>query len=164
MDSQRLESLLASLATQLLTNNQQLVTAESCTGGWIAEAVTSMAGSSVWFERGVVTYSNEAKQELLGVKAATLSTYGAVSEQTAVEMATGILANSHGQLAIATTGIAGPGGGSEEKPVGTVWFGFAGEGLTTQAWRKTFTGDRTQVRQQAVIFALEQVLAIKKEV
>ena len=133
-----------------------LVTAESCTGGWVAQAVTSIAGSSEWFERGFVTYSNAAKQELLGVKRATLKKHGAVSEETAREMAQGALARSKGTVALAVTGVAGPSGGTPGKPVGMVCFAWT----TPDAVRsetKNFSGDRESVRRQSVIHALEGV-------
>src|SRR5687768_7710588 len=107
-----------------------LVTAESCTGGWVAQAVTSVAGSSDWFERGFVTYSNDAKHDLLGVRKKTLDAHGAVSEETAREMAQGALARSKGTLAVAITGVAGPGGGSREKPVGMVCFAWSSKKRT----------------------------------
>lgn len=142
-----------------LCRQQQLmvVTAESCTGGGIAHAITDLSGSSDWFERGFVTYSNAAKQELLGVKSTTLDLYGAVSEQTALEMALGALQHSHADVAVSVTGIAGPLGGSDEKPVGTVWFGFAGKGRAPQAQHQLFSGDRAAIRRQAVNYALTQL-------
>lgn len=134
-----------------------LVTAESCTGGWVAQAVTSVAGSSDWYERGFVTYSNDSKQELLGVRSETLVRHGAVSEETAREMALGALARSKGTVAVAVTGVAGPGGGSREKPVGMVCFAWASKkGVTTETLR--FPGDRESVRRQSVIHALQGVL------
>jgi nicotinamide-nucleotide amidase len=135
----------------------KLVTAESCTGGGLAQAITAIPGSSGWFERGFVTYSNASKQELLGVKSSTLETYGAVSEQTAIEMAEGALRASHAQLSIAITGIAGPDGGSADKPVGTVWFAWSLNNVT-QSELQLFSGDRLSIREQAVIFALEKLL------
>ncbi len=135
-----------------------LATAESCTGGWVAQAVTSVAGSSAWFDRGFVTYTNAAKRELLGVLAETLERHGAVSEQTAREMALGALQRSAATIAVSITGIAGPGGGSADKPVGMVCFALAtARGLTSETRR--FSGDREGVRRQSVIRALEGVLA-----
>jgi nicotinamide-nucleotide amidase len=135
-----------------------LATAESCTGGWVAQAVTSVAGSSAWFDRGFVTYTNAAKRELLGVLAETLERHGAVSEQTAREMALGALQRSAATIAVSITGIAGPGGGSADKPVGMVCFAWAtARGLTSETRR--FSGDREGVRRQSVIRALEGVLA-----
>ena len=134
-----------------------LVTAESCTGGWVAQAVTSVAGSSDWFERGYVTYSNAAKREELGVREATLARHGAVSEQTAREMARGALENGRGSIALAVTGVAGPSGGSPGKPVGMVCFGWA-QGRRIRSETKRFRGGRTSVRRQSVIHALRGVL------
>jgi nicotinamide-nucleotide amidase len=141
------------LGEMLLHQQMKLVTAESCTGGGVASAVTEIPGSSAWFERGFVTYSNESKIELLGVPETTIERYGAVSEETALAMAEGALKNSHAQIAISITGIAGPDGGSAEKPVGTVWFGFANQQQST-AVLQCFQGDRCDIRRQAVEFAL----------
>lgn len=134
-----------------------LATAESCTGGWAAQAVTAIAGSSSWFDRGFVTYSNEAKQELLGVRAQTLARHGAVSEETAREMAQGALQRSKATVALAITGVAGPGGGSADKPVGTVCFAWATRAGARSETRR-FSGDREAVRRQSVVHALEGVL------
>lgn len=134
-----------------------LMTAESCTGGWIAQAVTSVAGSSDWFERGYVTYSNAAKCEALGVSRRTLTRHGAVSEQTAREMARGALKRGKGTIAVSVTGIAGPGGGTPGKPVGMVCFAWArGRKIASETMR--FRGGRTSVRRQSVIHALKGVL------
>lgn len=135
-----------------------LATAESCTGGQIAEVITTVPGSSNWFERGFVTYSNIAKREMLGVKAETLELYGAVSEQIAREMAEGALKRSHADLSIAVTGIAGPDGGTTDKPVGTVWFGWARKGFETLVQLRNFSGDRLAVRDQTVEFALREMI------
>ena len=137
---------------------QVLTTAESCTGGWVAQAVTSVAGSSQWFERGFVTYTNVAKQEMLGVSEQTLRDFGAVSEATVKEMAEGALRHSHADVALSISGIAGPGGGSEAKPVGPVCFGWAGQGRPTRVKRLHLEGDRQQVRYQSVVVALKGVL------
>jgi nicotinamide-nucleotide amidase len=145
----------AALAKQLSRSNQLLAAAESCTGGWLAKVCTDRPGSSGWFDRGFVTYSNAAKQELLGVSAATLDRHGAVSRETVLEMVAGVLARSHAHWAVAISGIAGPGGGSAEKPVGTVWFAWAGPGGWQLASRAQFQGDRDAVRQQAVATALQ---------
>ena len=134
-----------------------LVTAESCTGGWAAQVATSVAGSSKWFERGFVTYSNAAKQELLGVRKSTLKKYGAVSEETAREMALGALERSRGTIALAITGVAGPGGGSAAKPVGTVCLAWARAGKVSSETRR-FRGGRENVRRQSVIRGLEGIL------
>jgi nicotinamide-nucleotide amidase len=134
---------------------QKLVTAESCTGGLIAAALTHFGGSSDVFERGFVTYSNEAKTELLGVPALLIKRHGAVSEEVARAMAEGALVFSRANVAVSATGVAGPGGGSEEKPVGLVWFAIATRGGASAAHEKRFLGDRSAVRAQAVAFALE---------
>jgi nicotinamide-nucleotide amidase len=153
---------LAGQAGRLLKKKRQvLVTAESCTGGWVAQAVTSVAGSSAWFERGFVTYSNEAKHELLHVSRNTLKNHGAVSEQTAREMALGALGQSKGTVAVAVTGIAGPGGGSREKPVGTVCFAWA-YGRSALSETRRFSGGREAVRRKSVVHALEGVMACLK--
>lgn len=135
-----------------------LATAESCTGGWVAEVVTAIPGSSAWFDRGWVTYSNRAKKELLGVPAATLERHGAVSEETARAMVTGALARSAAQVALAVTGIAGPGGGTQEKPIGTVCFGWMSPGGEARSATARFAGDREQVRRQSVLFVLQGLL------
>lgn len=136
--------------------------AESCTGGLLAAAMTETPGSSRWFDRGVVSYSDDAKQDLLGVHAETLERFGAVSEETAMEMAAGILAGAaHSDFAVSTTGIAGPDGATPGKPVGMVCFGFAtrtGQGVVTRAETRVFTGDRQAVRTAAVAFALSTAL------
>lgn len=137
----------------------RLATAESCTGGWVAQVVTATAGSSDWFERGFVTYSNEAKRELLGVSEGTLAHFGAVSAQTAAEMAEGALAVSHADVALAITGIAGPTGGSADKPVGTVCFAWAMRGAPTITDRGHFDGDREAVRRAAVVRALNGLMS-----
>ena len=134
-----------------------LVTAESCTGGGVGQAVTAVAGSSAWFDRGFVTYSNAAKQEMLGVTAETLARHGAVSEETAREMAAGALARSRGSIALAVTGIAGPGGSTPAKPVGLVCFAWAHRGRVLAESRR-FAGDREQVRRHAVMRALQGVI------
>lgn len=137
-----------------------LATAESCTGGWIAEAITSIPGSSHWFDRGFVSYSNTAKQEMLGVKAETLTAYGAVSEAVAKEMAEGALQHSQAQIAVSVTGIAGPDGGSLSKPVGTVWLAFAAINIPTRAYCYHFQGDRYSIRLQTVQTALEGLVTL----
>ena len=153
-----MSALAESLGRRLKARGELLVTAESCTGGGVAQAVTAIAGSSGWFERGFVTYSNEAKVELLDVRAATLERHGAVSEETAREMALGALAKSRGTLALAITGIAGPGGGSPDKPVGTVCFAWARRGGAAHSETRRFAGDREGVRRQSVERALEGAL------
>ena len=152
-----MDALAQRLGERLKAARARLVTAESCTGGWAAQVVTSVAGSSDWFERGFVTYSNDAKRELLGVREDTLQKHGAVSEETAREMAQGALSRSRGTVALAVTGVAGPGGGSAAKPVGMVCFAWArARSVTSET--KQFPGDREAVRRQSVIHALEGVL------
>jgi len=159
MDAE-LERLSAQVGAWLKGRGLRLATAESCTGGWVAQVVTATAGSSEWFERGVVTYSNESKGELLGVSARTLEEQGAVSEQTAGEMALGMIAISRADLALAITGIAGPGGGSVAKPVGTVCFAWVVRGAQPVTARVQFGGDREAVRRAAVIHALTRLTAL----
>ena len=158
-----LESLAKRVGARLKRRGLKLATAESCTGGWIAQAVTSVAGSSDWFERGFVTYSNEAKQELLGVRASTLSRHGAVSEEAAREMASGALRRSAAHVALAVTGIAGPGGGTREKPVGMVCFAWSlGERAPQSAVRR-FSGGRESIRRKSVVAALQGLLERMQE-
>ena len=154
-----IETLCGQLADLLQKKHWQLATAESCTGGLIAGACTDLAGSSHWFERGFVSYSNEAKTELLGVDAALIARHGAVSEPVARAMAQGALARSRAQVAVAVTGIAGPSGGSADKPVGTVWFGWCVQGALTSEMRR-FAGDRAAVRTATVRHALQRLLAL----
>ena len=153
------EVLCALVAEALLKKGFKLVTAESCTGGMIAAACTDLAGSSAWFERGFVTYSNDAKTELLGVEERVLRRAGAVCGPVAQAMAEGALAHSRAQVAVAVTGVAGPTGGSPAKPVGTVWFGFALPGQVV-AEKCHFEGDRAAVRQATVRHALNRLLAL----
>lgn len=152
-----LETLAAEVGRALRQRDWRLATAESCTGGWIAQVSTAIAGSSEWFERGFVTYSNAAKQEMLGVRAETLTQHGAVSEATVREMAAGVLAASRAQVAVAVSGVAGPGGGTAEKPVGTVWIAWAGPAGVV-ATHCHFAGDRHAIRAQTVQRALEGIL------
>lgn len=156
-----IKHLVLQTAEVLKTLKLTLATAESCTGGGLSYWLTSVPGSSDWFERGFVTYSNKAKIEMLGVRAETLDQYGAVSEETALEMAEGILRYSHADLGIAITGIAGPAGGSQEKPVGTVWLAFSGKHFNTGSQCHVFTGDRQAIRLASIAKALEQLLAMK---
>jgi nicotinamide-nucleotide amidase len=152
---------LASVLGEKLKQKQWLLAvAESCTGGGLAQAITSVPGTSGWFERGFVTYSNLAKQEMLGVATKTLNKYGAVSSEVAQEMAEGVLHHSSADIGIAITGVAGPSGGSKEKPVGLVWFGFAGENFTTITKKQNFSGSRAEVREQAIIFVLKELISI----
>lgn len=156
--SDTLSCLVERLAEGLFAGKLMVVVAESCTGGGIARAMTSLPGSSAWFERGLVTYSNDAKRELLDVSPGTLDKYGAVSVQTAIEMAEGALANSHAQLSVAVTGIAGPEGGSEQKPVGTVCFAWSRGKDDTTTTSTVFAGDREAIRDQAVLMAIQGLL------
>lgn len=135
-----------------------LVTAESCTGGGVAQAITEVAGSSAWFERGFITYSNLAKQQMLGVRETTIGQYGAVSEMTVREMVAGALQHSAAQVALAVSGIAGPDGGTADKPVGTVWFAWGLKNSETHAQRYQLSGNRAEVREQAVRIALQGVI------
>ena len=153
------DAVVLALGDALRAQGLRLATAESCTGGMIAAACTAIAGSSDWFERGFVTYSNDAKTEMLGVPAALIATHGAVSAEVARAMAEGALAHSHAGLAVAVTGVAGPGGGSKDKPVGTVWLAFARTGLVTQAELLQLQGDRGAVRLQTVAHALRRLQA-----
>ncbi len=147
------------LAAQLLRRRWMLATAESCTGGLLAGACTDLSGSSNWFERGFVSYSNAAKSELLGVDAALIAQHGAVSEAVARAMAVGALAHSHAQVAVAVTGVAGPTGGTPDKPVGRVWFGFALPGQVL-AEKMDFPGDRAAVRAATVRHALQRLVEL----
>jgi len=159
-DATHLNALASALGAALLARGWQLATAESCTGGGIAAAVTEIAGSSGWFDRGFVTYSNEAKQELLGVSPQTIARVGAVSEETAAEMAAGALRGSKASIAVSVTGIAGPGGASPGKPVGTVCFAYALSTGAPLTRRIVFAGDRAEVRGQTVATALAGLLAL----
>jgi nicotinamide-nucleotide amidase len=139
----------------LMANGKMVATAESCTGGWIAQSLTEVPGSSTWFDRGFVTYSNSAKTQMLGVKAETLQTYGAVSAETAEEMVIGALARSEAHFAIAVTGIAGPDGGTSEKPVGTVFIAWADKDGAIKVKKNLFYGNRHQIRAQTVQIAIK---------
>ena len=145
------------LGERLRAAHDALVTAESCTGGWIAKCLTDIAGSSDWFDSGMVVYSYEAKQALLGVRPQTLEQHGAVSRETVIEMVSGALVNSGASVAVAVTGIAGPGGGSADKPVGTVWIAWKRRGGYARAQAFHFDGDREAVRRQTVDRALAGV-------
>ena len=159
MNAEASEELARRLGASLAAKGAMCATAESCTGGLVAGAITDIAGSSAWFDRGFVTYTNEAKMDLLGVPEATLRDHGAVSEPTARAMAEGALARSRADVAVAVTGIAGPGGATPGKPVGTVCFAWAGKGLPTTAITRRFPGGRAEVRQAAVSAALEGLTA-----
>ena len=153
-----LSELSEQTGKELLRLQRQVTAAESCTGGWIAKIFTDISGSSAWFERGFVTYSNEAKQQMLGVSAVSLNTFGAVSEAVVREMASGALAAAQADYAVSVSGIAGPDGGTEEKPVGTVWFGFASATGKVASISQHFQGDRESVRRQSVAFSLNYLL------
>ena len=160
----QLLALSSSVGIYLRDREQRLVTAESCTGGWIGKALTDVSGSSAWYLGGVVSYSNSLKQSVLGVRATTLATHGAVSEATAREMALGALNAFDGHIAVAVTGIAGPDGGQPGKPVGTVWFAWARRGTTgvdVHVAHEIFAGDREAVRRATVDRALNEVLRLE---
>lgn len=164
-EAARLEALAAAIGARLQARGWRLAVAESCTGGGVGFALTQVAGASDWFERGFVTYSNEAKRQMLAVPAAALRAHGAVSEPVARAMALGALARSRSQVALAVTGVAGPGGGSRAKPVGTVWLAWAaqarrGAPLSVIVERHRFAGDRAAVRTGAIRAALEGVVRI----
>jgi nicotinamide-nucleotide amidase len=154
-DDRALQALAQDLGDNLRAARHRLVTAESCTGGWIAKAVTDVAGSSDWFDCGLAAYSYEAKQALLGVRPETLERFGAVSRETVIEMVSGALVTSGATLAVAVTGIAGPGGGTHDKPVGTVWLAWKRRGGYPKAEVFHFDGDREAVRRQTVLAALQ---------
>ncbi len=160
----RYEMVIAELAEQLGVSLRKkkfrLAAAESCTGGWLAKTVTDIAGSSAWFDRGFVTYSNQAKQDMLGISERVLREHGAVSEATVLAMAEGALKHSLADVSVAISGIAGPGGATLDKPVGTVWLAWARRGEPAYAQHFVFAGDREAVRAQAVIAGLEGLLAL----
>jgi len=156
--NERLRRKVSDLGERLASRGERLCTAESCTGGWIGQAVTSVSGSSAWFDSGFVTYSNEAKMKMLGVKAGTLDRYGAVSAETVREMAAGALAGSRADWAVAVSGVAGPDGGTADKPVGLVWLAWMRRGSEPQTRRFLFDGDRDTVRLKSVEAAVEGLL------
>ena len=163
-----IDDTLNGLADLCLNNSQQIATAESCTGGLVAKLITDLAGSSQWFERGFITYSNLAKEQMLGVDKQLLTDFGAVSEPVAEAMARGALIHSQAQFALSITGIAGPGGGSKTKPVGLVCFGWAYYGLKNNEIVSTtssqlFSGDRQAVRNQSALFALQNIVNIIRD-
>ena len=151
---QEFERLVQNLASRLMRRGWTMATAESCTGGWIAKCCTDLAGSSAWFDRGFVTYSDKAKHELLDVELSTLKEHGAVSKLTAIQMAEGARQRAGVNAALAVTGIAGPGGGTADKPVGMVWFAWSLEGRRASSEVIQFQGDRDAVRRQTVVHAL----------
>ncbi|AXT37787.1 CinA family protein [Alteromonas sp. BL110] len=158
-----LSAQVQALGDALRAKDWSVSSAESCTGGGIAFAFTSVSGSSDWFNQSWVTYSNDAKQNILGVTEQTLKEHGAVSKQTVKEMAEGVRRNSGAQLAVTVSGIAGPGGGSEEKPVGTVWFGFLCVQKDEQV-KKVFSGDRDEVREHAITFAITHLVKMLSKI
>lgn len=158
MSERAITGLAQRLGAACKRRGVMVATAESCTGGGVAQAITRIAGSSEWFERGFVTYTNVAKEEMLGVSRATLEAHGAVSQEVASEMAAGAIAFSRANVSVAITGIAGPGGGTVEKPVGLVWFAWAYRGGPVQARRFVFRGDRAAVREQSVAVALQGLI------
>lgn len=160
MNEGKIFTLAQMAGRKLAQNHFKLTTAESCTGGGIAYAITQIDGSSQWFDRGFVTYSNEAKQEMLAVDAMLLDTFGAVSAEVAKAMAIGALANSRADISIAITGIAGPQGGTPSKPVGTVWLAIAGKHFPEKISLLSLKGSRTEIREQSIILALEQLVAL----
>ena len=160
---QKIELTVNELAEVLIKRKWVMATAESCTGGGISQEVTSINGSSAWFDRGFVTYSNEAKQEMLSVPLDVLEGFGAVSEECARAMVEGALAHSHADVAVSVTGIAGPGGGSEEKPVGTVCFGWAVRNQAARSTRLVFEGDRHDIRKQTILMALQGLLDLLED-
>lgn len=153
-----LAELSAAIGAICLEKRLTIATAESCTGGWAAQVITHTAGSSAWFDRGFVTYTNASKADMLGVLMNTIETFGAVSPETAGEMAVGALARSGASIALSITGIAGPTGGSAEKPVGTVCFAWCRRGGAPSCERRLFKGDRENIRRQSVIHALSGLL------
>lgn len=158
MSADRVTRLAAALGRACRRRGVVVAVAESCTGGGVAEAITRIAGSSAWFDRGFVTYSNAAKQALLGVAEETLARHGAVSAETATAMAQGALERSLARVVVAVTGIAGPGGGSRDKPVGTVWFAWAARGAPAQARHFRLAGGREEIRRQSVEIALQGLI------
>jgi nicotinamide-nucleotide amidase len=160
LDMESQQNLSLRLGELLRQHKLVMTTAESCTGGGVSAAITDIAGSSAWFDRAFITYSNEAKMEMLGVREETLAAYGAVSEETVKEMVLGALNNSHATIGVSISGIAGPSGGTDNKPVGTVCFAWADEKDWLHVSTYQFDGDREQVRQQAV-YTAQQVLVEK---
>ena len=156
-ESETIAVLADALVSELVAAGKTVATAESCTGGWIAKALTDVAGSSTCFGYGVVSYSNDAKESMLGVRRKTLSRHGAVSEPVVVEMASGVKSSSGADFAVAVSGIAGPDGGTAEKPVGTVWFAFGGPDHDPVPELRHFDGDRQSVRRQTVVHALQKL-------
>ena len=162
VSDEELQQLAAELGDLLRARGWMVATAESCTGGWVGQLLTSIPGSSAWYERGFITYANAAKQEMLGVPADTLDTFGAVSEETASAMAAGALAHSHAQAALAISGVAGPGGGTPQKPVGLVCYGWALADGTHMSSTCRLDGDREEIRSRAVAAALRGLIDLMR--
>jgi len=160
---EQLDRLAVELGQRLQATGLMLATAESCTGGWMAKVITDIPGSSVWFDRGFVTYSDQAKQEMLGVPATTLADHGTVSEEVARAMAQGALGHSRADVAVAITGIAGPGGGTQDKPVGTLCFAWMLAGQDPLTRRMRLAGNREEIRRQSVRLALESLLELLQD-
>lgn len=158
-DDEAIADLTAALAAELKAHGRRIATAESCTGGWIAKVCTDLAGSSAWFERGYVSYSNESKQELLGVRPALIHRFGAVSAEVAAAMAAGARQRADVDYALSVSGVAGPDGGSPDKPVGTVCFGWALTDSESETETLLFVGDRDAIRRQTVAYALKGILS-----
>lgn len=158
MSDKQLQNLSVRVGQELDKNRYLLVTAESCTGGGLSEAVTRIPGSSAWFDRGFITYSNQSKVTMLNVSEDTLQQYGAISENTAIEMAQGALDNSIADIAVAITGIAGPGGATQDKPVGLVCFAWLDRDINMRSTHIIFKGDRLQIRHQACLMAMQGIL------
>ena len=157
-----INQLITSLAPELISQRRVISSAESCSGGWVAKSVTDFDGSSQWFDSTIVTYSNQAKVALLGVQQQTLDAHGAVSQPVVKEMVLGLLERCSANIGVSISGIAGPGGGSDDKPVGTVWLAWATPGILIEAARFQFEGDRNEVRMQAVVEAFKGIQRILK--
>ena len=160
MQTKELHLLAQNLGNQCINNAYNLVIAESCTGGLVCSTITSVSGSSKWFDRGFVTYSNQSKCDLLGVTNKTLNNHGAVSQNVANEMALGALQNSHGNLSLSITGIAGPNGGTKDKPVGTVYFAICNQSSVVFESRSNFAGTRGEIQEKALLFAFNNLLKV----
>ena len=160
MQTKEIHLLSQKLGNQCIKNAYKLVIAESCTGGLVCSVITSVSGSSNWFDRGFVTYSNQSKCDLLGVAKKTLANHGAVSQNVANEMALGALQNSHGTLSLSITGIAGPNGGTKDKPVGTVYFAICNQNSMLFESRSNFAGSRLEIQEKALLFALNNLLKV----
>ena len=160
MQTKELHLLAQNLGNQCINNAYNLVIAESCTGGLVCSTITSVSGSSKWFDRGFVTYSNQSKCDLLGVTNKTLNNHGAVSQNVANEMALGALQNSHGNLSLSITGIAGPNGGTKDKPVGTVYFAICNQSSVIFESRSNFVGTRGEIQEKALLFAFNNLLKV----